>query len=198
MAPIRSLFLGASITLLVAGCAGNPPPALTFPPISFSQEAPIKLDVARIEVVSQFKPPAERPHIEYDMPVSPETAVRRWATDRLRAVGHDNVLRVLIKDATATETPVKTEKGLAASFKDQTNADVAMNIDIALQVLDQDQYVVSEVTYQTARSHTEIEGMKLNDRDQLLYDMVNDMARSMDHDIKPNIDNTFGRWLGNN
>jgi hypothetical protein len=70
-----------------------------------------------------------------------------------------------------------------------------MSVDVALQMLDDHQYVVSEVTGNQARSHTELEGQKLNERDRLLYDMVQDLVTGLSKEIDPNIRATFGPYV---
>lgn len=167
-----------------------------FPELTFRNLPPVQLDIGRIEVVSQYQPPAQAPHIEYDMPVSPEGALKRWVQDRLQPIGRTGTLRVVIRDASATETPLQTDKGFTGMFKREQAARVDMSVDVALQMLDDKQFVTAEVTGKQTRSQTEQEGMKLNDRDKLLYDMVEDLVKGFNGDIDPNIRSTFGPWLG--
>ena len=190
------VFLWLALAAAVAGCSAVNPPMQRLPEITFTNLPPFQLDVARIEVVSQYEPPAQAPHIEYDMPESPEKALRRWTQDRLKAVGRSGILRVAIRNAAATETPLKTEQGFSSMFEKQQAARLDMSIDVALQMLDERQFVVSEVTGRAEISHTETEGMKLNDRDKLLYDMVHDMLTGFDGEMDSKILSTFGRWLG--
>jgi hypothetical protein len=157
---------------------------------------PFQLNIARIEVVPQYQPSSQLPHIETDMPVSPESAIKRWVQDRLQPTGRTGTLRVLIRDASAIETPLKKDSGMTAMFKKEAAAKIDMSIDVALQMLDDKQFVISEVTAKAARSRTELEDQTLNDRDRLLYDMVKDMMQGFDHDITPDVRATFGPWLG--
>jgi hypothetical protein len=182
--------------LSLTGCAGPPPPSPHFPEITFTQLTPFRLDVARVEVVSKFQPPARAPHIESDMPVSPETALRRWVQDRLQATGTGAILRVVIRDAAATETPLKTDQSLTGMFKKEQAARADVALDVALQILDDHQFVRSEVTGKVDRSRTEPEGQKLNERDKLLYEMVDELIRALNTELDPSIQDTFGPWLG--
>jgi hypothetical protein len=193
--PLRCLGLVFSLSLALAACVGQPP-APRFPPVSFRNEAPFRIDVARIEIVPQYQAPAQLPHVEYDMPVSPENAIKSWVQDRLQPVGRTGTLRVLIRDAQATETPLKRDTGFTGMFKKEAAARIDMSMDVALQMLDERQFVTSEVTAKAARSRTELEDQTLNQRDKLLYDMVVDMTKGFDKDISPQISSTFGPWLG--
>ncbi len=196
MCNLPRLALVFGFGLLLAACSSVNPPMQRFPDISFANLPPFQLDLGRVEVVSQYQPPAQAPHIETDMPVSPENALKRWVQDRLKPVGRGGVLRVLIKNAAATETPLKTEQGMKSVFEKQQVARVDMAVEVALQILDEHQFVVTEVTGKVERSRTEPEGMKLNERDKLLYDMVDDLIRSFNSEVDPQIHDTFGRWLG--
>ncbi len=71
-----------------------------------------------------------------------------------------------------------------------------MTADIALQMLDDRQFVIAEVSGQAAASHTTLEGQKLNDRDRLLYDMVVQLITNLNSQVDPNIQANFRQWLG--
>lgn len=194
--PLRHLALAIGLGLAVAACSSVNPPMQRLPEMSFRHLAPIQLDVGRIEVVSEFQSSGQPPHIEYDMPVNPENAVKRWVQDHLQPVGRTGTLRVVIHDATATESPLKTDTGFTGMFKKEQAARLAMSVDVALQMLDERQFVTAEVTGKVARTRTTPEGQKLNERDRVLYDMVEDLMKGFNDDVDPNIHATFGPWLG--
>ena len=81
-------------------------------------------------------------------------------------------------------------------FKKEQAARVDMSVDVALQMLDERQFVAAEVTGKANRSRTEPEGQKLNERDKLLYDMVEDLMQGFNSEVDPGIRSTFGPWLG--
>lgn len=193
---LRHLALMIGFCAALAACSSSSPPMRHFPELTFRNQPPIQLDIGRIEVVPQYQPPAEAPHIEFDMPVSPENALKRWVQDRLQPIGRTGTLRVVIRDASATETPLRTDKGFTGMFKKEQDAQVDMSVDVALQMLDDKQFVIAEVTGKQSRSHTELEGMKLNERDKLLYDMVEDLMKGFNSEVDGNIHATFGPWLG--
>ena len=116
----RLLFVTLGWLGLLAACSSPPPPSQKLPPMSFTQAAPMPLDVARIEYKVEYSAPAVAPHIEYDMPVSPENALRRWVSDRLRPVGKTGVLRVVIRNASATENAAGHRSGLHRHVQEGT------------------------------------------------------------------------------
>jgi len=187
--------LALTLGMLVAACANNPPPTGALPQVSFAGKPPFVLNVAKIEIVPKITPSSQPPHIELTMPVSPENAIRRWVQDRIQAKGSTGILRVLINDATATETPLKMEKGMSAMFTTQQESRIDMSAAVTLQVLDERQFVKSEVTGNATRSRTLPQGLKLNERDKILYDMVVDMVTGLAGQVEPQIQTTFGPWL---
>jgi hypothetical protein len=197
--PFRTLCrLAAALVFasLIAACSSVSPPMQRFPEMTFRNLPPIQLDVGRIEVVSQYQAPAEPPHIEYDMPVSPEAAIKRWVQDRLQPIGRTGTLRVVIKDAEATEKPLKTDQGFTGLFKKEQAAQVDLSINVELQMLDDHQFVTTSVTGSQSASRTRPEGQKLNERDKLLYDMVEALLQGFNKEVDGNIRSTFGPWLG--
>jgi len=184
-----------ALLVLLSACS-SAPPIQKFPDMMFTKKTPYSIDCARIEVVSEYKAPAEKPHIEYDMPVSPENAMRNWVRDRLKAVGHGNIMRVVIHNASATETPLQTDTGITGMFKKEQSAQVDLALDISIQMLDEQQFVVAEVSGKASRTRTEVEGQKLNERDKMLYDLTYDLVSGIDSEVSDNIPVAFARWMG--
>jgi len=193
---LRKIALAACLGLTVAACANSNPPMQRFPQMTFSNLPAYNLDVGRIEVVAEKQSDGAPPHIEYDMPVSPENALKRWVQDRLRPVGRTGTLRVLIHDASATEVALKTDQGFTGLFKKEQAARVNMVMDVSLQMLDDHQMPVAEVSAHAERERTRPEGQKLNERDKLLYDMVEELMAAYNSQVDPNIGQNFHNWLG--
>jgi hypothetical protein len=188
-------FAVLAIGLLVAACANKPPPQDKFPPVSFTDLKPYSFNVARVEIVPEFKGSSSRPHIEYSMPVSPENAFKRWVEDRIKPVGTQGILRVVIKDASATETPIPRDPNASQLFNTEQTSRIDMNLNVSLQVLDERQFVKAEVTGQAGRSRTLPEDIKLNQRDKILYDMVVELVRSLNGQLDPQIQGTLQPYM---
>ncbi len=191
----RLMGVGVGLGLALSACSSPPPPSPRLPEMSFLYKPPIRLNIARVEVVSDYKAPAMRPNIEFDMPVSPENAVRRWAQDRLQAVGTQGILRVVIKKASATETPLQQDLGVSGMFKKEQQARVDETLEVTLQMLDDHQFTVADVTGKSFRSRTEPADETPNQRDQLLYDMTYDLVRGFDDEVDSNIRTGFANWI---
>lgn len=81
----RSVLL---LPLLLAACGGDETaPATAFRPLDYSYLPPLRLNVARVDVVQQFVPSEVPPSVvQYD-PVSPTATLRRMGEQRLKAFG---------------------------------------------------------------------------------------------------------------
>src|SRR3954452_1330998 len=112
---LRPAVLAIAATLALGACTSAPPRPQARQ-ISFANQAPISFDVARIEVVQQYQPPQVAPNVDHLAPVPPSDAIRRWANDRLRAMGGSGTLRVVIKDASITEPRLPPTTGVRGAF----------------------------------------------------------------------------------
>ena len=101
----------AALALIVLAACSSPP-APQFPEITFSHLPPITLNVAQIEIINNLKPATDANHVEARMPTSPETAMRNWARDRLRAGGVTGVAKFIIENASVTETNLPKMGGI--------------------------------------------------------------------------------------
>jgi hypothetical protein len=191
--PLKSVLL--FVTLALAACANANPPAPTLPPVSFADKPPFVLNVARIEIVSQFVTPSGAPHIEIGLPVTPENAIRRWIQDRMQPRGTNGTLRVVIRDASAIETAVPKDPNATSAFGDQPTTKVAMSVEVSLELLDDRQFVTAEVSGKASRSQTLLNDIKLNERDKILYDMAIDVVRGWGDEISPRISTNFHNQL---
>jgi hypothetical protein len=73
--------------LLLAGCGSEQPaPQASYPPLDFSYLPPLALNVATLEVQSQYVPSGP-PDVSQDDPAPPVAALRLMATERLKPVG---------------------------------------------------------------------------------------------------------------
>lgn len=127
---IRQVLLVGFATLALAACGTTAPmerEVAVLPP-------PLTLDVARIEVVSNFRGSSEAPHVEGLLPTPPEQALRDWAANRLAATGQGGVARFTILDASIVEEDLDRDVGapglLRAPQTIRYNATAAATLEI--------------------------------------------------------------------
>ncbi len=122
----------ALITITACNTTSNDIQTYTAP--SFATQGPIKLNVSKVDVVSEFIPTFTRPNVEHLFPVSIEKTARAWAEDRLEPTNINSSKEAIltIKNASVVEELIESEKLL---HKDQLK--YTAKLDIELKIKDQ-------------------------------------------------------------
>ena len=187
--------LGLIALVLVASCSSKPV-VQRLPELNFTDRPPIYLDVAQLEIVSQYQPPGRAPNYEHLMPVSPEAAAIRWAKDRLRPVGRSGSARVIIKDAAVLRTDLRTDKGVKGMFKDEQAERYDGTLEVMVEILDNRHLPIgAEVTARAARTRSLTEDVTVNERERALFDITESMARDVDTQLDGLIRSYLGKWV---
>lgn len=184
----------ALVPLALAGCAGQEPTP-TFPPISFTSEAPITLDVQTVEVQDTYMPPLKRPNVEHEFPMTPASVLARWPAERIRPVGMGKTAVLIIKDASAVEEPLPTTSGIQGLFKTEQASRVTARIEATLAIRGADGRQAAFTTARVARSTTLPEGQSLNARDASLYQLNRDLMTAFDREMTQQINDYLTRYL---
>ena len=98
--------LALALPLLAAACAYDEAPApgrQDFPPLRYDYLTPLDLNVATVEIGSNFVPAPEGPAAQ--SPVSPVEALEQMARDRLRADGSSGKAVFVVDDASIVPVP---------------------------------------------------------------------------------------------
>ncbi len=119
MSRFPKFFVLLLLPAFALGACETPVQVQSLPELSYSHLGPLKLNVGKIEIISQYRSPLRHPNVDHLFPTPPLKAVRQWATDRLRAVGSSGVAKVVIRNAAAIETALAEKKGLKAAFTKQ-------------------------------------------------------------------------------
>ena len=183
-------------TFALPACQNVKPPMQKLPDISFANLRPINLDVGQLEIVPEYQSPGRSPNVEHLMPVSPEGAAVRWAQDRLKPVGSTGYARVTIKDAKVVVVPLKTDKGVAGLFKTEQEERYDASLDVAVEILDQRHLPIgSDVVARASRSRTVPEGITINERDRVFYEISEALAKDIDQQLDQLIRTYLARWV---
>lgn len=189
----RSLLIGAAACASLAGCKVAPPPARSFPNPSFRADGLIRLDVAEIEVISNYQPPLVLPNVEHRFPVTPQRMLARWAQDRLQPTGFpDRRGRFISEDASVKENEIARQGGIRGAFTNQQAQLYEGSIRATLEIVDslglrRDAFA----TASAARSQSVAENASVADREQawgeLCTQMMNGFNLEMDRQIRANL-----------
>ena len=173
----RTIAAFTLIAIAVSGCAS--PPAPKFPDLRFTHMPKITLDVASIEIVDNFQP-AGAAHIENRMPVSPETALRNWAQDRLEAGGVSGVAKFIINSAAVSETKLTKKGGITGAFTTQQSHryDADLRVELRLEGVPRVSKAFAEAN--VTRSQTIGEDASINVREQMWFDLTESLMKDYD------------------
>jgi hypothetical protein len=182
------LFGLALLALALVSC-NTPPKRQTFPDITFQHLQPFRLDVARMQIVDGYRPDPGA-DIGNQFPEAPAAVARQWAQDRLLAVGQQGEAVYTITLAKATQTPLKRSQGMTAmTHKDQSDRyDLAITVNLEVRSGGK----AGAVTAQAARSRTVREDMTLNEREGVLFNLLDVTMK----DVNAQMEKLIPRYLG--
>jgi hypothetical protein len=186
-------FLAAALVLAAAGCSSAPPPPPKFADIHFLALPPFRLNVSQIQVDARFHPTFQEPNVEHEFPVPPQRALENWSHDRLQAVGLTSgyVARFTILDASVRESNLPKKDGLTAVFTTQQAERYDGHVSVQLQIINPQGVAERTASAEAAVSRSVPEGITLNDRDKVWYEMTRDLMADLDRQMQRQIDTSF-------
>ena len=172
---------------VLAACAPSAP-APVFAELTYSHLGSIALAASRIDVVDGYRSPLRTPNVEHRMPTPPAVAARRWADDRLTAVGRGGRRAVFtIEVASVVETALPRKGGLGGLFRTDQAERYDAELAVRLQIFDVTGHEIGVVTARAVRSRTVPEGATLNERDQAWFEITEKLMADLNGALEQNI-----------
>ncbi len=187
-----SLFILPVVALGLAACE-TPVKIQKLPELTYGHLPPLKLNVAKIEVVVQYQPPLKEPNVEHLFPTPPLKALRRWASDRLRAVGRSGTAKLFITNARAIETSLQKKTGVVATFTKQQSDRYDLTVDTVLEVSDGRRG--GRVSARVTRFSTLREDITINERDRAWFDQTEALIKDFNAEFEKNIRRALADWV---
>jgi hypothetical protein len=181
--------LGWALLAAALAACNTPPKRQTFPEITFQHLQPFRLDVAHVQIVDGYQPdPAN--DIGSEFPEAPAAVARQWAEDRLLAVGQQGEAIYTIALAKATQTALKRSQGMSAmTHKDQSDRyDLWITVNLELRSGGKS----GAITAKAARSQTVIEDLTLNQREGVLFNLLDITMK----DVNAQMEKLVPEYLG--
>jgi len=182
--------------MLVSACS-TPVPPPEHAQITFTHLAPLNLNVSRVEVKNEYRAEASGNHVEDRFPVSPATALERWATDRLKPVGGpaSGVLRLIVTDASVVETGLKKDESVTGVFTHQQNLRYDLDAGGRIEIRDSTGTRVAFAAANATRSITTREDLNLNEREKIWFDTTEKLMGDFNREMERNIRQYLSAWL---
>jgi hypothetical protein len=189
------LMVLAAAAMPLAGCGGGPPAHQEFADLRFTQEPPLRLDVAGIQVDDEYRPNFDPPHFETRFPIPLPHVADNWARDRLQAAGTSGRAVAVVIDASAVEIALPKDSGLTTMFTNQPDTQYTARVGIRVEARDDRGTTVRTAEAHAERSVTTIEGVTLAERDRMLYQAESDLMTELDRQLETQIRNNFGNLV---
>ncbi len=182
------------VFLLLLACEHPGPPAPGEP--SFTRYQPIYLHVGSIDLVEEYQSPMKPPNVEHLIPYSPSDAMHIWIKDRLRAVGAENSLQVIIKDASVISTLLPESGGIGGiiTLSHDRRYDARLEVEMRIYAGD-DAMSKASIDVVATRSVTINEKASLAERSAIFRKMIFDLMESMNAELEKNMYQYFGNYI---
>ena len=194
--------IGFAMILVVFGLAACKPAEqnVQFPPITFSNENPIKILASRIDVVQEYRPPMAKPNIEYLLPTSPATLAQNWASERLMVVSdrdasQGRVAKFVVRRASAIEVQLPKTEGVKSLFTIDQDKRYDIELSIEFILYDGNGGVLASALNNFKRSFTTAENITESERRTLWFEKIRDLATEMNPALDANIRSKFTPFL---
>ena len=173
----------------LAGCAIDPD-RHEFPEITFAHLPAFKLDVAQIEVHNDYSS-GDPSDIAGEFPEPPAKVAAQWAKDRLTAVGQRGQATYSVVSARSTRTALPRSEGVQAVLTTDQSDRYDLNIKVKLDVANPIIGRTGSITAEAARSQTVAENMTLNQREVVLFNLLDATMR----DVNGQLDKLIPQYL---
>lgn len=186
----------ASAGLALTACQEAPVRQSIMPAMSFSGKAPIRVNVAQVNVVEQYRSPMQAPNVEHQFTLTPAIAIKQWAGQRLVASGRQGSFELTIEDASVRESILPKKGGVTGFFTDQQDARYDARMRAVLRLYDgMNTISVSEGDVTITRMRTINEKATLAEREQMFNDMVAEMMTQFDLEAEARLRQYFAAHL---
>lgn len=163
----RTLLL--ALPLAAAACAGGEPEAL--PPLvtGYRHLTPIRLNVARVEVLP---PGPATTRVDEPAPVRPEQEMARMAQERLVAMGSENTARFMVQAAEFRRERLAGQGGLVGMFAGDPGERLTVRMQARLEILAGDGRRAGFVEAEARRQRTLPDGASAAERRRAAEEVV--------------------------
>lgn len=180
-------FIFPLFALLLTACNTSIPKPMEA--IHFTQMKPFHLSVLTIDV--------EKPATfgNANVPLHPMEAMQIWVQDRIYARGDRNALRVIVHDASVTESTQKPDPstGTFVTDKDFTHYEAKLDVELRLY---EDRPIAAAVTKARATHTLRVpNNVTLAERRQLQHQMVIDLIQHINAELEKNLHQYFSPYI---
>lgn len=163
--------------------------------LTFDNMQAVPLNVAKIEVFDAFNAPVTEGHVEHLFPVSPAAAARKMAEQKLSAEGSDNLLRVVIEDASVMERKLPVGRDFWSNFNREPSERYDARVSLRFELVNEQapDIVIGHASVIAERTKTVLEGTSPAARDRAWNEMTDALMGDLYNGFDGVVRNTFAR-----
>lgn len=184
----------ALLTLIVAAAACTPQEGGAVPGLNFTGFAPVSLDVAKIEVRDDYRPPMRAPNVDHLFRTPPDAAVRDLLARVLTPGGASNTLRAIVQDASVVDKKLKVTPGVLGTFSREPSDRYEAKVMLRFELFDPaaPDIVLGHAEVIARRSRTLMNSDSPADRDRAAAELTQDLMKDVEDGLQTVVKNTFG------
>lgn len=158
-------------------------------PIAFKQYLPIHMAVSKIDVIEEYKSPMVPPYVEHRIPYSPAETMDIWVKQRLRAVGLENRMEVIIKNGAVTATELPKQSGIGGFFTGEPDKKYEAYLEVEMRIYDESGSAMSAANVNAKASRTVVinESATVQEREEAFRKMITELMTLINAQLEKNM-----------
>ena len=137
----------------------------------------------------------KKPNVEHLFSSRPERFLKQWSSDRLKASGQKGLAKFTIYKASIIEEKLQLDPSVIGMFTKQQSERYTARVEASLEIIDKSGMRKGFVNANAIRSKTVREDATINEREDVLFSLVEDLIIEFDREIANNIKNHLADWL---
>ena len=194
----RRRFLGLAAcfaaVLMLSGCLTSNV-TNEWPDIAYGKSPAVRVNAARLDIQDVYRAPMGAPNVDHLFKVTPSMAAQTLASRQVIPVGGQNVMRVIVEDASVRRSTLPPKEGvlglLPTEPDEQFDARVALRFELADEAAPD--IVTGRASVVATRQRTLTGGATLAQREKAYHDIVQALVDDLSQGILTTVGGTFGQ-----
>ena len=119
--------------------------------------------------------------------MSPTEAARRWATDRLTALGTEGSAKFVIDTASVVETKLAVEKGLRGAVTVDQSERYDAVLAVTVEIRNDRGFRLAFATARAERNRTVSENLTVSERQAIQFELIEDLIAALNAELEAKI-----------
>jgi len=194
----RTALLGLTLSVGLSACVKDQAIGGPVPEVGFQHLTKIQLNVAEVNVKSNYKGRMQSPNVEHRFITSPERAMFDWALTRLVATGgkdYPAIADFVIEDASVLEVKIEKTEGFKAMFTYEPTTRYDANAVATFSIKNPVNGASGNVRIAAKRSIEVSENATLAEREQVWMTLVESLMADFNTQMDVQIQGYMARWV---